>query len=105
LCLPRRQGIGRSADATFEAERFGPVDDLSRFLVAPGPEPVVEVSGEEAPAVVLCQRASEAEEGDGIGAARDGQEDAASRREQLGTAGEMRCEAIEERGRSRLLRF
>ncbi len=69
LRLPRGQGMGRSANSTLEAERFGPVDDLPRLLVASRPDPVVEVSGEGAPVVFLGQRAYEVEEGDGIGAA------------------------------------
>jgi hypothetical protein len=103
--LPRGESVGRPADSTLETDLFGPLDDLSRLLVASRPDPVVEVGGDEVPVVFLGQRAHEVEEGDGIGAARDGQKDTASRREQMRTAGEMRCDAIEERGRSTLLRF
>jgi hypothetical protein len=102
--LPPGEGISRSSNATLETDPFDPTGDLPCLLAAVRPKPVVEVSGEGMPAVFLGQRAYEVKEGDGVGAARDGQEDAASRREQIGPAGEMRCEAIEERGRSTLLR-
>ena len=102
--LPPGEGVRRSAGATLETDPFDPPDDLSCLLAAVRPNPVVEVSGEGIPAVFLGQRPYEVKEGDGVGATRDGQEDAASRREKIRPAGEMRCEAIEERGRSTLLR-
>jgi hypothetical protein len=95
----------RQADPTLDADRLGPFNDLTGLFLASRPDRVVEMRREQPPAVFISQRPNEMQESNGIGTARDGQEDAASRRKEIWTAGEVLREAIEKRGRSRLLLF